>query len=189
MEVEVFIADAGPAVFSSPSWGRRKSSLLCSASAIKTSTSNHLAGTPGHLSQSTRSSNLRPPNSGFSSFRLGFRQITGLKQVSAERIMKERKVRGPFTSIAELGRRTGLTQAVITKLSQADAFASLKQSRRSALWQALGQEKKPIDQPLLAGLDDRDDDAAFCLPKLEPQQEVVEDYRSIGFSPEAMARA
>lgn len=114
--------------------------------------------------------------------RLGFRQINGLKQTSAERITKDRSDRGPFSSIAELGRRTGLTQAVIAKLSQADAFASLKQNRRSALWQALGQEQKAIEQPLLSGLDEHDDDAALCLPQLEPYQEVVEDYRSIGLS-------
>ena len=116
------------------------------------------------------------------SLRLGLRQIAGLRADVAETIVEERKRFGPFTSVAEFGRRTGLSQAVITRLSQADAFASMKQSRRRALWQALGQEKKAIDQPLLGGLDDNDDDAALCLPVLDAQSEVFEDYRSIGLS-------
>lgn len=114
--------------------------------------------------------------------RLGLRQISGMKQIDAEEIMQEREQRGFFTSVAEFGRRTNFSQAVIMRLSQADAFASLKQTRRNALWQALGQEKKPTYQPLLAGLDDRDDDIASCLPPLEPQQEVIEDYRTTGLS-------
>lgn len=116
------------------------------------------------------------------SFRLGLRQISGLQQASADAIIDSREESGPFSSVAEFGRRTGLSQAVIARLSQADAFASLKQTRRNALWQALGQEKSPIDQPLLANQDDSDDIAADYLPKLSAQDEVFEDYRSVGLS-------
>lgn len=114
--------------------------------------------------------------------RLGLRQISGLPQEAAELMVEERKRGGPFSSVAEFGRRTGLSQSTIAKLSHADAFASLKQCRRSALWQALGQEKTSIDQPLLSGLDDQDDDAALLLSDLSPQEEVFEDYRSVGLS-------
>lgn len=114
--------------------------------------------------------------------RLGFRQISGMKQTNANRIVQARIAAGDFSSVAEFGRRTHLHQATISHLSQADAFGSLKQSRRTALWQALGQEKKAVSQPLLAGLDEHDDDIALCLPKLDSQQEVIEDYRATGFS-------
>ncbi len=121
------------------------------------------------------------PHSDFA-LRLGLRQISGMKKTNAEHIMQVRETDGAFSSVAEFGRRTQLHQATIARLSQADAFGSLKQSRRTALWQALGQEKKTIDQPLLAGLDEHDDDIALCLPQLEPQQEVIEDYRATGLS-------
>ena len=60
---------------------------------------------------------------------------------------------GPFASLADFARRTGLGQAVIARLAEADAFGSLELDRRAALWQALGQEQKPQPLPLLAGLD------------------------------------
>ena len=112
--------------------------------------------------------------------RLGLRMIGGLRATAAEIIESTRQA-GDFTSVSEFTRRTRLGQSVITQLSNADAFGSLNQDRRAALWQALGQEKKPKDQPLFAGLDAGDDDT-FALPKLEVQDQVTEDYRSIGLS-------
>ena len=57
----------------------------------------------------------------------------------------------------------------------------MDQDRREALWQALGQEKQPVEQPLFAGVDDEDDDTVF-LPSLTPQEQVTEDYRAVGLS-------
>jgi error-prone DNA polymerase len=114
------------------------------------------------------------------SLRLGLRMISGLRSSVAETIEKTRQ-QGEFSSVSEFTRRTGLGQAVIAQLSKADAFGSLKQDRRAALWQALGQEKKPKDQPLFASLDTGDDET-LALPILEPQDQVTEDYRSVGLS-------
>ena len=55
---------------------------------------------------------------------------------------------GPFLSIDDFARRTGLGQANIKRLAEADAFGSLGAGRRQALWQALGQEKKRREMPL-----------------------------------------
>jgi error-prone DNA polymerase len=114
------------------------------------------------------------------SLRLGFRVISGLRGSSAEAIESARQD-GPFTSISEFTLRTRLGQAALAQLSKADAFGSLHQDRRAALWQALGQEKKPKDQPLFADLEAGDDET-FALPTLAPQDQVTEDYRSIGLS-------
>jgi error-prone DNA polymerase len=112
--------------------------------------------------------------------RLGMRMVRGLRQPDAQRIMVARS-EGPFQSVADFSRRTRLPQFVIQQLSDADAFDSVKQDRREALWQALGQEKTPLDQPLFASLA-VDDDDTFALPQLTPQEQVVEDYQSIGLS-------
>ena len=88
---------------------------------------------------------------------------------------------GVFESIADFTRRTELGQATVSLLSEADAFASVGQDRRAALWQALAQEKRPLDQPLFAGLDVADDDANL-LPDLPLQEQVFEDYRTVGLS-------
>ncbi len=112
--------------------------------------------------------------------RLGLRLIGGLRRDHAERVLLTRGDR-PFTSIAEFTRRTGASQATITLLSEADAFASVGQDRRAALWQALAQERQPLEQPLFSGLA-TDDDETELLPTLPLQAEVFEDYRTVGLS-------
>ncbi len=62
------------------------------------------------------------------------------RRTPAETIERARRA-GPFVSIDDFARRTGLGQAVIKRLAEADAFGSLGSGRRQALWQALGQEK------------------------------------------------
>ena len=112
--------------------------------------------------------------------RLGLRQITGLRADAGEKIMQARET-GPFTALADFARRTQLGQATIERLSRADALASLKQDRRVALWQALGQEKKPQHQPLFGDMD-ADDDQDALLPALAEQEQVFADYRTVGLS-------
>ena len=86
------------------------------------------------------------------SLRLGLRMVAGLRYDIAETIVEARRD-GPFQTVSEFTRRTGLSQASLAKLSQADVFGPLNQSRRAALWQSLAQEKKPKEQPLFAGLE------------------------------------
>ena len=112
--------------------------------------------------------------------RLGMRQINGLRTSAAARIMEARK-HGPFQSMADFGRRTRLGQATLEQLSRAAALTSLKQDRRVALWQAMGQEKTPQHQPLFDDLH-ADDDEDALLPALAEQDEVFADYRTTGLS-------
>lgn len=116
------------------------------------------------------------------SLRLGLRQVAGLPGAAARVIESERQQRGKFGTVSGFARRTGLGQAVIARLSQADAFASLHQDRRTALWQALGQEKKPVARPLLQGIDDSDDGIAGLLPELAEEDAIAADYRTVGLS-------
>jgi error-prone DNA polymerase len=114
--------------------------------------------------------------------RLGLRQITGLARNVGERIVESREELGPFFSVSEFGVRTELGQAVIAHLSKADAFASMNQDRRAALWQALGQPRTPVEQPLFADLACDDDPAADLLPPLELSANVMADYQTLGLS-------
>ncbi len=112
--------------------------------------------------------------------RLGLRMINGMRSGHADLIVQSR-ADCSFHSVADFARRTGIGQAVIKQLSDADAFGSVKQDRREALWQALGQEKTPLEQPLFGDLEAEDDDT-FALPELTLEQQVVEDYAAIGLS-------
>ena len=93
-------------------------------------------------SRTRRRRRPRPPV-----LRLGLRMINGLREVFGRAIERARDA-GPFTSIDDFARRTGLGQAVIKRLAEADAFGSLGANRRQAVWQSLAQEKKPKPLPL-----------------------------------------
>jgi error-prone DNA polymerase len=108
--------------------------------------------------------------------RLGLRMIRGLAQTHADRIVAARGDR-PFESLDDFTRRTGLSQAVLVRLTKADAFGSLRLNRRAALWQALAHDE---ELPLFRGV--APDEPAVALPKMEMHREVVADYRTTGLS-------
>ena len=111
------------------------------------------------------------------SLRLGFRMLGGFSIADAEQIVSRRSSR-PFTSLDEFAERTGLSNAVLTRLSRADAFASLRIGRRSALWQSLPDHSPtPLLETESAGTE-----PAVSLPELGAFGEVVADYRTTGLS-------
>ncbi len=117
---------------------------------------------------------------GGQALRLGMRMLVRFAIRHAERIMSARES-GEFRSIADFTDRTRSSRAVVSQLAEADALQSLGRDRRAALWEALGQEKKQLDQPLLAGLDS-EDEAVVELPLLEPEEQVYADYQTSGLS-------
>ena len=83
------------------------------------------------------------PNTVHYPLRLGFRMIRGMSESHVRRIEKCRSD-GPFRSLDEFTRRTGLSRAVSIRLSKAGAFGSLQLDRRQALWDALGQDQEEL---------------------------------------------
>ncbi len=79
--------------------------------------------------------------------RLGLRMLGGLGE-RAGRAIEETRTAGPFASIDDFTRRTGLGQPIVKRLAEADAFGSIGADRRQALWHALAQEKKRRAMPL-----------------------------------------
>lgn len=111
--------------------------------------------------------------------RLGMRLIEGLSLDHVLVVLEARR-RGPFRSMAEFARRTGLGRAALARFAEADAFRSLADDRRQALWESLAQERQRTDQPLLAGCDP--DEESTELPETTEQWQVHEDYRTTGCS-------
>jgi error-prone DNA polymerase len=111
--------------------------------------------------------------------RLGMRMLGGMRISEAELIVTNRSA-GHYGSMDDFMRRSRVASATLTRLARADAFASLKLSRRASLWQTLQQEKKAKAQPLFDGLIEPINTAA--LPPMTPQQEVFADYRAAGLS-------
>ncbi len=109
--------------------------------------------------------------------RLGLRMLNGLGE-AAGRTIEQARGAEPFVSIDDFTRRTGLGQAVVKRLAEADAFGSVGAERRQALWQALGQEKKRRAMPLFEAREE----PQVALPAMEAYEEVVADYRTAGLS-------
>ena len=131
--------------------------------------------------------------------------LQGTSEAHGRRIEEARR-EGPFRSLDDFTRRTGLGRSVATRLAKAGAFGSLGLNRREALWHAMGQEQKAL--PLFDGLDSRrvrethqtenegvgNEEAVRCthateapaaLPKMSAAEEVLADYRAQGLSLEA----
>ncbi len=86
-----------------------------------------------------------------------------------------------YASIEDFTVRTRLSQAVVVRLSEADAFGSMALDRRSALWNALAQKNNSQELPLFAD-EKQPDDHCAQLPALGDFQQVLADYRSVGLS-------
>lgn len=111
--------------------------------------------------------------------RLGMRLVNGLRKDAAEQIEAGRQA-GKYESPEDLRRRANLDRQTLFTLADADALTSMNLNRRQAVWYALGQEKTNKDHPLFADLND--EQSSDCLPLAAQQEEVFDDYRSLGLS-------
>lgn len=108
--------------------------------------------------------------------RLGFRLIRGLGKTHVDALLRAREA-GPFTSFADVKRRTGLRPTALQRLALADAFRSVGLDRRTALWKALPD---PAPLPLFDAAEEND--APVSLPKMSPLREVLSDYGNAGLT-------
>lgn len=112
--------------------------------------------------------------------RLGLRQIRGLREEDATRIVTAREE--GYRSPADLRRRAATRPAVLTRLARADAFTSTGLDRRQAAWaiRSLDQmEPLPLFDPPGEAEPFRPEPA---LPVMSAGEQVVADYRATGLS-------
>lgn len=109
--------------------------------------------------------------------RLGFRQVKGIREEDMKILTDKRKA--GFTSIHQL-RESGLSQATLERLADADAFRSLGLDRRQALW-----EVSVKDRPLAIYGGDHSNGLAeekVDLPEMRLSEHVVHDYATTSLS-------
>ncbi|KQT52703.1 DNA polymerase [Aureimonas sp. Leaf454] len=118
--------------------------------------------------------------------RIGFRQAKGLPENEVRRLIWIRQSAGPFDSVRGFWLRTGLSRAVVERLADADAFASLGLTRRDALWaaRALDEREAPEHLPLFAAAPSWQpmDEPDAHLPPMPLGEEVINDYRFLSLS-------
>ena len=118
------------------------------------------------------------------SLRLGLRQVDGLSEHAAARLIDAREAGGLFRDVAELRERAGLSPAHIERLASADGFASLHLPRRQALWDARSLVAVP-ELPLFAYTAAREEGVEtdqVRLPAMPLSEEVVADYQTMRLS-------
>ncbi|MFQ5509612.1 MAG: error-prone DNA polymerase [Leptospirillia bacterium] len=116
---------------------------------------------------------LEPDKEG-QALRLGLRQIKGLHQPAAARLLTARSER-PFTDTDDLVDRAGLSKRDMTTLADAGALEGLAGHRRKARWQVFGAEP-PL--PLCPS-------GAEPEPIISPPSEadeIVADYAHMGLT-------
>jgi error-prone DNA polymerase len=119
--------------------------------------------------------------------RLGMRQIDGFRQEWADRLVAAR-VEAAFTDLETLARRADLPSAAMRKLADADAFRSLGQDRRQALW-AVRRLPDDAALPLFAAAEARERGARELgaepdagLPLMPLNEHVAADYQTTRLS-------
>jgi len=104
------------------------------------------------------------------------RLIRGLSRAQVEGIERAQQER-PFTSVADLARRSGAARVTLFRLAAADAMQSLGLDRRQAAWEvlALGADPQMFEEyePI---------EPTPALPELSLEDTVREDYSTIGLS-------
>ncbi len=119
--------------------------------------------------------------------RLGFRQIKGFRQEDADWIVAAR--RNGYPDPESLWLRAAISPQSLERLAEADAFAALGLSRRTALWQVKaihGQTPLPLFNDPIDGGGIRE--PTVRLPVMHLGEEVVEDYLSLRLSLRARIR-
>ncbi|MEK7687678.1 MAG: error-prone DNA polymerase, partial [Pseudomonadota bacterium] len=125
-----------PEVFAAALLNSQPMGFYAPAQLVRDAREHKVVVRPPDVNASDWDCTLEPNQNNRCALRLGLRQVTGLAEVDAKRLI-ERRIE-PYRDPADLWRRSGLTKRQIIALARADAFASLGLSRRDVLWAVRG---------------------------------------------------
>jgi len=110
--------------------------------------------------------------------RLGFRQISGVKEEDMQILLAARQL--PFKNVADLS-DVGVPIAALEKLADADAFRSIGLDRRRALWEVSALADRP--NGMFTGQSpETNKENSIQLPMMSLSEHVVHDYAATSLS-------
>ena len=112
---------------------------------------------------------------------LGFLNVKGVGGALASSVVEAREKKGPFASLADVMKRTGLPREAVENLLVAGAFDSLAPDRRAALWE-VGLRYRPVGSQQVLDLPIGQDVAE--LSSLSKWEAMAGEYRTLGLYPE-----
>jgi len=117
---------------------------------------------------------LEPAGRNFA-LRLGLRQVSGLAEAEARRLVARRGE--GYGEPRLLWRRAELSAKALEALAKADAFGSMRLARREALWAVKGLNDRPL--PLFDG---PGPEPEVFLPRALEGEQVIDDYAALRLS-------
>jgi error-prone DNA polymerase len=118
--------------------------------------------------------------------RLGLSSVRTIGDEDAKAIVAARDTGGPFTSMADLARRVGLSADQVEALATAGAFDCLNVSRRDALW---GAGAASSARPGQLDVDIFDEAAPAALPAMTEPEQLIADMWATGITPDVYPTA
>ncbi len=119
---------------------------------------------------------LERDGDGTLALRMGLRQIRGLSEDLAARLVAARE-EAPFADVADMTRRARVNAGERARLADAGALQSLSGHRYRARWDSAGAE---VTTPMLTKAAIRERRVALRRPSL--REDVMTDYRTLGLS-------
>jgi error-prone DNA polymerase len=136
---------------------------------------------PADVNHSFYDNSLEARGDGPPALRLGFRQLDGVVQDDAEKLVKRRS--DGYGSIEDVRERGGVPSSLLRKLADADAFRSIGLERREALWRV---RRLPDDGQLslfaAAEAPELGGDPDVALPTMPLGEHVTADYQTARLS-------
>jgi error-prone DNA polymerase len=133
---------------------------------------------PVDVNHSEWDNTLEEKSGSFHVLRLGFRQVKGLRAEDIQLLISARIKM--YSGIVDM-RNAGITQSVLEKLADADAFNSIGLDRRMALWEISTGNDQPVG--LFAGkISNPSSEENISLPLMRKSEHVVHDYAAMSLS-------
>jgi error-prone DNA polymerase len=170
-----------PAVFAAALLNSQPMGFYAPAQIVRDACEHGVEVRPIDINHSNRDNTIEHAPGGALVLRLGLRQIDGMPEADAHRLVENRNMK--YTSIEDLAQKAGLNARTMRLLADADAFRSMGLDRRQALWAV---RRLPDDNPLplFAHADARElgDEADPRLPTMPLGEHVATDYQTIRLS-------
>ncbi|MHC4775270.1 MAG: helix-hairpin-helix domain-containing protein, partial [Planctomycetota bacterium] len=112
--------------------------------------------------------------------RLGLRLVRSLREDKACAVAEAVGRHGPFGTICDLWRASGVRVSTLRHLASADAFGSMGLDRQAALWTI--RELSDEELPLFDRQADEPNGSHVALPPIPEPRKVIQDYAALGLS-------
>jgi error-prone DNA polymerase len=170
-----------PAAFACALLNSQPMGFYAPAQLVRDAQEHGVEARPVDVNASHHDNTLEQREDGSLALRLGFRQVDGVQEDDAKNLVAQRG--GGYVSVEDMRQRGRVSTPMLRRLADADAFGSLRQDRRQALWAV---RRLPDDDllPLFAAAEARElgEEPESNLPAMPLGEHVAADYQTVRLS-------